>query len=134
MKEESNADKYLIQHRIASHTWAWNEQENKKTVAEEFLEKAEPAMDAHRAIKDLSARKGVPEAISALGRTSVWKKQPEEWEESLWSKIDIANEQLVMAEEFLKATTYIPCAFYSLVSMEEQPGKQEDAEQYHSER
>lgn len=63
-----------------------------------------------------TGREGIPEEIVALGRASVWKKQPEEWEETLHSKIEVAKEKVVMAMKFLDATTHIPCAFYSQVS------------------
>lgn len=73
-------------------------------------------MAAHEDVKNLATREGVPEAIAAMGRASAWKKQPEEWKETLQSKIEVAREKVAMAERFLAATTHIPCAFYSQVS------------------
>jgi len=87
-----------------------------KNAAEEYLAKAEPALAAHQEINDLTQGGEIPEAIKALGRASVWKRQPELWQETLESKIQRAAENLAMADRFLAASTHIPCGLFSLVS------------------
>jgi len=83
-----------------------------------YLSKAEPAMAVHKAIVDYSAHEGIPEEIVSMGRSSSWKKSPDVWEEATANQITQAKEKKAMAEQFLTATTHIPCGFYSLVSGE----------------
>ena len=104
------------QHRVAGHVWVRGEQEKKKNEASKFLLTGEPALAVHQAIDNFTEIDGVPEAIMAAGRATIWKKQPEQWEETMTSKIKMANDQVMMAEQFLAATEHILCAFYSLVS------------------
>ena len=89
-----------------------------KNEANEFLTTGEPALAAHQAIENFTNIEGVPEEITAAGRVTIWKKQPEQWEETMTSKIKMAKDQVTMAEQFLAATKHIPCAFYSLVSVQ----------------
>jgi hypothetical protein len=101
---------------VSAHAWAREHQKEQLEKMEEYLSKAEPAMAVHKAIVDYSAHEGIPEEISAMGRSSSWKKSPEVWEEATTNQIKQAKEKKTMAEQFLAATTHIPCGIYSLVS------------------
>ena len=89
-----------------------------KNEANEFLMTGEPALAVHQAIDNFTNIDGVPEEFSVAGRVTIWKKQPEQWEETMTSKIKMAKDQVMMAEKFLAVTEHIPCAFYSLVSFQ----------------
>jgi hypothetical protein len=100
---------------VAAHIWARKWQEGKQEETTKFLELAEPALAAHKRVENFNTDDEVPDEITQLGRVSQWKRSPDEWEEAIVSKIEIAKEISAMAERFLKATTHIPCAIYSEV-------------------
>jgi len=108
-------NEYGIQHRLAGYKWARKEQDAAKTTSEEFLATAEPALAAHQGSIGWETNDPVPEEIVTFGRTLLWKRNPVLWATSVEGQINTAKGKVAMAEEFLSASTHIPCAFYSQV-------------------
>jgi hypothetical protein len=101
------------QHRRHAYQTGRKHQQQLQADADEELKKINAAVHAH--VANPSHAKGIPEEIWALGHSSLWKRNPEEWLTLISERRDQKKATMEKAIAFLKATETIPVVLYDLV-------------------